>query len=138
VHGRTADLFDEKPGDGERLVADELRLEAVARSPCKQAIVGIPLREAGVIRDDWRYAAEVTISRIIALTSQPVRTNSVASQSSSSGCEGRSPCVPKSSAVFTSPTPKTVCQYRLTATRAVSGWSGRTSHFARSSRVSRG
>ena len=32
------------------------------------------------------------------LTFQPVRTNSVASQSSSSGCDGGSPCEPKSSA----------------------------------------
>ena len=40
---------------------------------------------AGVTRDAWRYVAEVTISRCIALMSQFVRTSSVASQSSSSG-----------------------------------------------------
>ena len=44
---------------------------------------------SGVTREDCRYVADVTISRCIALTSQPVRMNSVASQSSSSGCDGR-------------------------------------------------
>jgi len=34
------------------------------------------------------------------LMSQPTRRNSTASQSSSSGCEGASPCEPKSSDVF--------------------------------------
>ena len=53
-----------------------------------------------------------------AFMSQPVRTNSVASQSSSSGCDGHSPCEPKSSTVLTSPVPNAFCQKRLTATRA--------------------
>ena len=43
-------------------------------------------------------------------TSQPVRINSVASQSSSSGWDGVSPCEPKSSTVLTIPTPKYICQ----------------------------
>ena len=60
----------------------------------------------------------MTISFCIALTSQPVRMNSVASQSSSSGCEGHSPCAPKSSTVFTMPVPKYICQKRFTVTRA--------------------
>ena len=46
---------------------------------------------SGVASEDWRYVALVTISFCIALMSQPVRTNSVASQSSNSGCEGHSP-----------------------------------------------
>ena len=39
-------------------------------------------------------------------TSQPLRTNSTASQSSSSGCDGGSPWTPKSSCVLTRPVPK--------------------------------
>ena len=49
--------------------------------------------------------------------------NSVASQSSSSGCDGGAPCVPKSSLVSTMPRPKNCSHARLTATRAVSGLS---------------
>ena len=62
------------------------------------------------------------------------RTNSVASQSSNCGLDGGSPYEPEFSAVLTSPMPKESCQNRLTATRAVSGWSGLTSHFARAKR----
>src|SRR5439155_10808175 len=57
-------------------------------------------------------------------------TNSLASQSSSSGWLGRSPWTPKSSVVFTSPVPKNVCQKRFTVARAVSGLSGETIQFA--------
>ncbi len=57
-------------------------------------------------------------------TSQPSSRNWTASQSSSSGWLGGSPCEPKSSAVLTMPVPKTWSQNRLTATRAVSGWFG--------------
>ena len=64
-----------------------------------------------------------------------MRTNSVASQSSSSGCEGGSPWRPKFSVVFTSPVPKCCCQSRFTATRAVSGLSGETSQRARPRRL---
>ena len=39
-----------------------------------------------------------------------LRMNSVASQSSNSGCDGGSPCDPKFSAVLTSPMPKYICQ----------------------------
>ena len=42
--------------------------------------------------------------------------------------------VPKSSAFFTRPMPKTSCQKRFTVTRAVSGFSGETIHCARPSR----
>ena len=69
-------------------------------------------------------------------TSQPSSRNWTASQSSSSGWLGGSPCEPKSSAVLTSPVPKTWSQNRLTATRAVKGWFGATSHCARPSRLS--
>ena len=71
----------------------------------------------------------------MALTSQPRRTNSVASQSSSSGWLGNSPCVPKSSAVRTSPTPKTDCHKRFTVTRAGSGLAGSTNQRASPSRL---
>ena len=77
----------------------------------------------------------MTISRTKLFTSQPVRMNSVASQSSNSGCEGHSPRVPKSSLVFTRPVPKNCCQNRFTVTRAVSGCVGSTSQRANVSRL---
>src|SRR6476469_404738 len=69
-----------------------------------------------------------------AFTFQPVRTNSVASQSSNSGCDGASPCDPKSSVVLTIPVLKYICQNRFTVTRAVNGFDGLTSQRARPSR----
>src|SRR6266852_535558 len=57
--------------------------------------------------------------------------NSQASQSSSSGWEGGSLCMPKSSGVLTMPCPKYVCQRRLTITRAVVGDFLSTSHLAK-------
>src|SRR3989442_6586234 len=61
--------------------------------------------------------------------------NSAASQSSNSGCDGNSPCEPKSSDVRTNPVPKYICQYRLTMTRDVSGCEGCVNHRARPSRL---
>src|SRR5262249_40399584 len=75
------------------------------------------------------------MSRWKAFTSQPDSRNSTASQSSSSGCDGGSPLTPKSPLVRTMPVPKTSCQKRLTVTRAVSGCSGRRSHWANPRRV---
>ena len=66
--------------------------------------------------------------RISSLRLQPLRMNSVASQSSSAGCEGDSPLVPKSSGVRTRPVPKSLLQIWFTATRLVSGCCGETSH----------
>jgi hypothetical protein len=60
--------------------------------------------------------------------------NSVASQSSSSGCVGFAPIRPKSFSVSTMPVPKYRCQIRFTVTRASSGLAGSTSHRARSNR----
>ena len=57
--------------------------------------------------------------------------NSMASQSSSSGCVGLSPWLPKSSLVCTSPRPNKASQKRFTVTRAVSGFSSLTSQRAR-------
>ena len=59
--------------------------------------------------------------------------NSAASQSSSSGWVGHSPCEPRSSSVFDSPVPKNCRQARLTNARAVSGFRAR-----RASRRGRG
>ena len=61
--------------------------------------------------------------------------NSAASQLSSSGCVGNCPCVPDSSSERAMPWPKKSFHSRLAATRAVSGFSGETVHFAKSSRV---
>ena len=85
---------------------------------------------SGVVCADWRYAADETISFIVFFMSQPDSRNSTASQSINSGCDGGSPCAPKSSAVFTRPVPKISCQKRFTVTRAVSGCPGATSHCA--------
>ena len=67
--------------------------------------------------------------------SQLLRTNSVASQSSSSGWLGNSARTPKSSDVCTMPVPKNFSQRRLTATRAVSGLVGLAIQSARPSRL---
>src|SRR5215467_11039204 len=56
--------------------------------------------------------------------------NSVASQSSSSGCEGEPARVPKSLGVRTRPEPKWYCQIRLTITRANKGFSALANHSA--------
>ena len=101
----------------------------------------------GVMPDDCRYAADVTMRRWMAFMLHGVRAaavlrastdgsmNSTASQSSSSGCVGRAPCEPKSSDVSTIPRPNNCSQKRFTATRAVSGSSWLTSHRARPSRL---
>ena len=75
-----------------------------------------------------------TSSRTILLIDQPSRTNRSARSSSSSGWEGRSPSAPKLSTEGTSPRPKTWCQMRFTATRAVSGLAGSAILRARSRR----
>ena len=75
-----------------------------------------------------------TISRTSHLVDQPLRTNSRASQSSSSGCVGASPRWPKSFGVATMPRPNSQCHTRFTYTRAVSGLSGRARNSASSNR----
>lgn len=85
--------------------------------------------------DDCRYVADVTINLCMNLTSQCLSINSTASQSSSAGCVGLSPRVPKSSEVVTNPREKNCCHIRLTATRAVSGLSRDVSQRASDSRV---
>src|SRR6266850_1576339 len=62
--------------------------------------------------------------------------SSHASQSSNSGCEGGSLCIPKSSGVVTIPMPKYACHRRLTTARAVVGERPSMSHFANASRDS--
>ena len=79
----------------------------------------------------------MTISLCIALTSQPVRTNSVASQSSSSGMRGRFALRAEVLGGLHQAGAEVVCQNRFTATRAVSGFAGSTSHRARPSRLRR-
>jgi hypothetical protein len=56
-------------------------------------------RRLGVMFEDWRYVADVTISRCIAFILHFCRGSSVASQSSNSGFVGRWPITPKSSTV---------------------------------------
>ena len=58
-----------------------------------------------------------------------------ASQSSSSGCEGSWPWLPKSSGVATIPRPKIDCHQRLIVTRAVKGCFGSVTQRASPSRL---
>ena len=91
---------------------------------------------AGVTAALWRKAWLITICFSTRFTSQS-RAKSAASQFSSSGWLGHSPCEPKSFTVFTRPVPNIIAQKRFTATRAVSGCCGEASHCARSRRVRR-
>ena len=65
---------------------------------------------------------------------QPLSMNHPANQSSSSGCDGFSPCRPKLSVVATSPRPKCQRHTRFTITRAVSGFFSSAIHFDSASR----
>ena len=65
---------------------------------------------------------------------EPASMNSAASQSSSSGWLGYSAWLPRFSLVFTRPVPKNRSHIRFTHTRAVSGLSRATIHFASDSR----
>ncbi len=135
-HARSADAPDSsRPLAVKRLVANQLRGQTQARLARQQNVVGIVgleflprlRRSAGT----WRRSRS---GGSMCFMLQPRSTNSVASQSSSSGCDGLSPCVPKSSDVRTMPRPKNSCQMRFTATRAVSGFSRETSQRASASR----
>jgi hypothetical protein len=88
------------------------------------------------VRASRRNAALVSISFTRRFVSQSF-WYSLASQSSNSGCDGGSPCTPKSALVRTRPVPKNCCHNRFTATRAVSGFSFATIQFAKSRRVAR-
>ena len=78
-----------------------------------QRLSGSTLAASPTIWLDWRYVADVTIVRRSVFVSQPLSMNSIASQSSNSGCVGGSPCDPKSSLVNTMPRPNRISQYRL-------------------------
>ena len=65
---------------------------------------------------------------------QPWSMKSLASQSSSSGWDGGSPCRPKSLGVRTSASPKCQPQTRLTRTRAVRGLSAAVNQVASAAR----
>ena len=85
------------------IMQPEIVTESIARDALWEGKVRA---SSAVIAADCRYVALVTSNLCMALTSQFVRMNSVASQSSSSGCVGHSPCWPKSSVVMTRPFPK--------------------------------
>ena len=93
----------EPAADGQDGVADRLGLQPTRGHPPEQAVVGVDGRRFGSNRLDCRYAAESTISRCSGLSRQPPSTNSAASQSSSSGCDGRPPLKPKSLGVRDDP-----------------------------------
>src|SRR5256885_16213053 len=86
----------------------------------------------------WRYGGvEVDLPPPYFHTSTLGFTNSHASQSSSSGWLGGTPCAPKSSNPLEIPCPNKSAHKRLTITLAVSGLSLEVIHWARSSRDAR-
>ena len=111
----------------------DLGIHAEAALARQQAVVGIALFElrsgqrrlpVGVAGDDGADdVPHVPVVRARACHSGCM--NSAASQSSSSGCVGHSPCEPRSSSAFDKPVPKNWRHRRLTKTRAVSGFRGR-------------
>ena len=81
--------------------------------------------------------ALVTISRTMCFTSQPLSTNSQASQSSSAGFTGGSPCAPKSSSTLERPVPKNSFHSRFEARAPSADFPAPPAILARSSRVNR-
>ena len=72
---------------------------------------GVPTTKGGTVKQkiddkEEEFTRGVTIKRWTGLNLQPCATISEASQSSSSGCEGGSPLMPKSLGVATIPRPK--------------------------------
>ena len=97
-----------------RLPADvQAHCRARARPPCgaRACARDRDCRDRSACRRSrgWRPCDRsllVTIRRCIAFIFQPVAMNSAASQSSSAGCDGRAPPLPKFSGVATRPRPK--------------------------------
>ncbi len=125
LDARAADPGREQAADGQGVVADQLGVEpeAVLVGPASDWRDLAPMSSLRRPRTGGRFR-DITIRLSIALTSQPLSTNSLASQSSSSGWVGqaalRAEVVRRSS---TSPWPKASFQSRLTMTRATSGLS---------------
>src|SRR5436190_1114345 len=97
-------------------------------------LLGSTRGPASVALADIWYAFDISTSLCTGLIRQPPRTNSPASQSSSSGWVGNVPNLPKSLDDATSPRPKWCCQRRLTSTRAVAGLSADAIQLARTVR----
>ena len=122
IDARTADLRIQQTAGRERDIAHDFRIHAEARPARQQPVVRIAgvevRRNAGKTAGRWRKSrsAGACVFRL-----QPRSMNSTASQSSSSGCDGGSLCVPRSSLVPTRPVPKYACHMRLTNERAVVG-----------------
>ena len=94
-------LRRQQAAGGERVVANHFAIHAEPRPAREQPVVRILRELSGVVApsgDTRRRSAHLESF----FTSQPLSRKSTASQSSSSGCVGRSPWMPKSSAVFTS------------------------------------
>ena len=121
------------------LVADDLGRQPSRGPRASSRFSGSRSRAAPASRATtagrWR---EVTISRCIAFTSQPRarRTPSPASRAAPGGSAAR-PGRRSPRRVLTRPVPKIHLPERLTATRAVSGCAGSTSHCARPRRLPR-
>ena len=88
----------------------------------------------GTSRLVYRFA-DVTISRTMCFTSQPLSMNSHGEPVEQRGVGGGSPCAPRSSSTLLTPLPKNCFQRRFTTVRAVSGFSRLTSQLARSNRL---
>ena len=120
---------------GQGDVADHLGIDAEARPAGEQAVVRIARQQFGRRPRRLTIGRRVTISRCSCLRLQPRSMNSTASQSSSSGCDGGSLCMPEVFARRDQAVPKYACQTRLTSDRAVVGELRSTSQRANVSRV---
>ena len=121
---RPAERAIERARHRHDVVANDLRLQPHARRAPEQPVLRIDLRCSPACPCSPSDRPATSASALcIAFMLQPRSMNSSASQSSSSGCDGRSPILPKLLGVRTMPSPKWCCQRRLTITRAVSGLS---------------
>ena len=116
IDARAAGAVVEFASRGEDRVADLLRVEAAGIGAPEQAVLRdlspvATFASAGVA--DCCQVALSRMSRCSFLNDQPLSTNCRVSQSSSSGCEGGWPSLPKSDAVATRPLPEVILPHAI-------------------------
>ena len=120
-----------KSARGQRGVAHHLRIHPEARTAREQAVVRIALHERPAARPTTAGTSRTSRSSCAA-PSCATPGGPVPSPASRGAPDATAalPCVPKSSLVSTRPRPNNCSHARLTATRAVSGFSSSTSQRA--------
>ena len=96
-HTIAADRGNQEAADQQRRIANRFGRIAKLPLPRHEFVQRIALQHSGGATDDCRYARLMTISFSMCLMSQPLSTNSTASESSNAAFSGGSPCPPKSS-----------------------------------------